>query len=146
MVVTPTLKAATTAAQQVGAPAFSAAWWPTNTGAGGTPTAHRFADPAYAQQPVHAHRAPRSPGVVFDALLARGEVRIYPTPAARAQALAAVAAAATATRATGWNGHGATTLNTYSHLWPTAEGRTRAAAGELWTAPLADSARTSEVH
>ena len=39
-----------------------------------------------------------------------------------------------------------TTLNTYSHLWPTAEDRTRAAAGELWTAALADSVRTSEVH
>jgi integrase len=39
-----------------------------------------------------------------------------------------------------------TTLNTYSHLWPTAEDRTRAAAGELWTAALADSLRTSEVH
>jgi len=39
-----------------------------------------------------------------------------------------------------------TTLNTYSHLWPTAEDRTRAAAGELWTAALADSLRTSEIH
>jgi integrase len=39
-----------------------------------------------------------------------------------------------------------TTLNTYSHLWLTAEDRTRAAAGELWTAALADSLRTSGVH
>ena len=31
-----------------------------------------------------------------------------------------------------------TTLNSYSHPWPTAEDRTRAAAGELWTAALAD--------
>jgi len=68
---------------------------------------HRFGDPAYAQLSLSMRTGtPNSPGVVFDALLARGEVRIYPTPAARTQALAAIAAAATATRATGWNGHG----------------------------------------
>lgn len=39
------------------------------------------------------------------------------------------------------------TLNTYSHLWPTAEDRTRRAAGVLLTAVMessADSARTAE--
>lgn len=38
-----------------------------------------------------------------------------------------------------------TTLNTYSHLWPSAEDRTRAAAADLYagsTRPLADSVRT----
>jgi len=65
---------------------------------------HRFADPAYAQLSLSMRTgAPDGPGMVFDALLARGEVRIYPTPAERTQALAAIAAAATAT---GWNGHG----------------------------------------
>jgi exodeoxyribonuclease V alpha subunit len=203
VVVTPTLKAATTAAQQVGAPAFSAAWlahqhgyrWNTDghwtrlrvgdpdpltghtytgpapaavltagdlllvdeagmldqdtaraltviadthhtrvalvgdrhqlpaVGRGGVldlaarwanpeacltlETVHRFGDPAYAQLSLSMRTgAPQSPGVVFDALLARGEVRIYPAPAERTQALAAIAAAATATRATGRNGHG----------------------------------------
>jgi len=68
---------------------------------------HRFADPAYAQLSLSMRTgAPQSPGVVFDALVARGEVRIYPSPAERTQALAAIAAAATATRATGWNRHG----------------------------------------
>jgi len=69
---------------------------------------HRFADPAYAQLSLSMRTgAPNSPGVVFDALAARGQVRIYPTPAARTQALAAIAAAATATRATtGKNRHG----------------------------------------
>jgi len=68
---------------------------------------HRFGDPTYAQLSLSMRTGtPNSPGMVFDALLARGEVRIYPTPAARTQALAAIAAAATATRATGWNGHG----------------------------------------
>ena len=73
---------------------------------------HWFADPAYAQLSLSMRTgAPDSPGVVFDALLARGEVRIYPTPAARTQALAAIAAAAaaaaTATRTTtGKNRHG----------------------------------------
>ena len=68
---------------------------------------HRFADPAYAQLSLSMRTGtPNSPGMVFDALLARGEVRIYPTPAERTQALAAIAAAATATRATGWNRHG----------------------------------------
>jgi exodeoxyribonuclease V alpha subunit len=67
---------------------------------------HRFGDPAYAQLSLSMRTGtPNSAGVVFDALLARGEVRIYPTPAARTQALAAIAAAATATRATGWNRH-----------------------------------------
>jgi exodeoxyribonuclease V alpha subunit len=62
---------------------------------------HRFGDPAYAQLSLSMRTgAPNSPGVVFDVLLARGEVRIYPTPAERTQALAAIAAAATATRAT----------------------------------------------
>jgi len=41
-----------------------------------------------------------------------------------------------------------TTLNTYAHLWPTAEDRTRKAAGELLASVLmtstADSVRTSE--
>ena len=73
---------------------------------------HRFGDPAYAQLSLSMRTgAPNSPGVVFDALLARGEVRIYPTPAERTQALAAIAAAAaaaaTATRTTtGKNRHG----------------------------------------
>ena len=44
--------------------------------------------------------------MVFDALVARGEVRIYPTPAARTQALSAIAAAATATSTTGRNRYG----------------------------------------
>ena len=66
---------------------------------------HRFADPAYAQLSLSMRTgAPQSPGMVFDALAARGQVRIYPTEAARTQALAAIAAAATATRtATGRN-------------------------------------------
>lgn len=38
-----------------------------------------------------------------------------------------------------------TTLNTYSHLWPTAEDRTRSAASGLAKAALADSVRTEEV-
>jgi exodeoxyribonuclease V alpha subunit len=68
---------------------------------------HRFADPAYAQLSLSMRTgAPQSPGVVFDALAARGEVRIYPTEAARTQALATIAAAATATRATGWKRRG----------------------------------------
>jgi conjugative relaxase-like TrwC/TraI family protein len=70
---------------------------------------HRFADPAYAQLSLSMRTGtPQSPGVVFDVLAARGEVRIYPTPAARTQALAeiAAAAAATATRATGWSRYG----------------------------------------
>ncbi|MGO9157371.1 tyrosine-type recombinase/integrase [Mycobacterium sp.] len=33
-----------------------------------------------------------------------------------------------------------TTLTTYSHLWPTAEDRTRSAAGAVMRAALADSA------
>ena len=40
-----------------------------------------------------------------------------------------------------------TTLDTYSHLWPTAEDRTRAAASQLMAAALgdpADSLRTEE--
>lgn len=39
-----------------------------------------------------------------------------------------------------------TTLNTYAHLWPTAEDRTRAAAAGLMAAALApaDSVRTAE--
>jgi integrase len=40
-----------------------------------------------------------------------------------------------------------TTLGTYAHLWPTAEDRTRQAAGELMAAALpipADQARTSD--
>ena len=41
---------------------------------------------------------PESAGVVFDALLARGQVRIYPTPAERTHALADITAAATAAR------------------------------------------------
>ena len=68
---------------------------------------HRFADPAYAQLSLSMRTgAPNSPGVVFDSLLARGQVRIYPTPAARTQALAAIAAYANPTRATGRNRHG----------------------------------------
>lgn len=35
-----------------------------------------------------------------------------------------------------------TTLNTYSHLWPSAEDRTRKAAAGLYAAALADSLRT----
>jgi integrase len=31
-----------------------------------------------------------------------------------------------------------TTLNTYAHLWPTAEDRTRSAAARMLTAALAD--------
>ena len=41
-----------------------------------------------------------------------------------------------------------TTLNTYAHLWPSAEDRTRAAAGGIMTTVLglsADSVRTDEV-
>ncbi len=38
-----------------------------------------------------------------------------------------------------------TTLNTYAHLWPTAEDRTRsAAAGLLASVAAADSLRTAE--
>ena len=40
-----------------------------------------------------------------------------------------------------------TTLNTYAHLWPSAEDRTRAAASDLMATvlgPSADSVRTSE--
>jgi hypothetical protein len=38
-----------------------------------------------------------------------------------------------------------TTLNTYAHLWPTAEDRTRAAAADLMaSAAVADSLRTAE--
>jgi conjugative relaxase-like TrwC/TraI family protein len=65
---------------------------------------HRFADPAYAHLSLSMRTGtPQAPGVVFDALLARGEIRVYPTPAARTEALAAIAAAATATRATTGN-------------------------------------------
>jgi len=41
-------------------------------------------------------------------------------------------------------GHGSATvtLNTYSHLWPSAEDRTRAAAAALMAETLADSSRT----
>ncbi len=60
---------------------------------------HRFADPAYAQLSLSMRTGtPQSPGMVFDALLARGDVRIYPTEAERTQALAAIAAAAISTR------------------------------------------------
>ena len=86
---------------------------------------HRFGDPTYAQPSLSMRTGtPNSPGMVFDALLARGEVRIYPTPAARTQALAAIAAAATATRATGWNGHGAGCCwwPTPVRRWPTSTG------------------------
>lgn len=38
-----------------------------------------------------------------------------------------------------------TTLNTYSHLWPTAEDRTRAAASDLAMAILAGSTRAVEL-
>ena len=59
---------------------------------------HRFADPAYAQLSLSMRTgAPQSPGAVFDALAARGQVRIYPTEAERTQALSAIAAAAAAT-------------------------------------------------
>jgi integrase len=34
------------------------------------------------------------------------------------------------------------TLNTYSHLWPTAEDRTRVAAADIARSALADSLRT----
>jgi exodeoxyribonuclease V alpha subunit len=62
---------------------------------------HRFADPAYAQLSLSMRTgAPNSPGVVFDALAARGQVRTYPTEAERTQALSAIAATATATRMT----------------------------------------------
>jgi len=37
-----------------------------------------------------------------------------------------------------------TTLNTYAHLWPTAEDRTRAAATQLMSAAGADSLRTGD--
>jgi integrase len=37
------------------------------------------------------------------------------------------------------------TLNTYSHLWPKAEDRTRAAATGLMSAAFADSVRTVAV-
>ncbi len=56
---------------------------------------HRFADPTYAQLTLSMRTGgPDGPGVVFDALLARGQVRFYPTPAERTQALSEVAAAA----------------------------------------------------
>lgn len=46
-------------------------------------------------------------------------------------------------------GHGSATvtLNTYAHLWPTAEDRTRAAAADMLSAALtpADSLRTKEI-
>jgi hypothetical protein len=72
---------------------------------------HRFADPAYAQLSLSMRTGtPDSPGVVFDALLARGEVRIYPTPAARTQALSAIAVAAAATRTIGGNRGGSGVL------------------------------------
>jgi exodeoxyribonuclease V alpha subunit len=70
---------------------------------------HRFADPAYAQLSLSMRTgAPNSPGVVFDALVARGQVRTYPTEAERTQALSAIAAATAtgATRTTGGNGNG----------------------------------------
>lgn len=38
-----------------------------------------------------------------------------------------------------------TTLNTYSHVWPTAEDRTRAAASALYLAAAADSLRTADI-
>lgn len=38
-----------------------------------------------------------------------------------------------------------TTLNTYSHLWPTAEDRTRKASASLIRSALADSVRTDQV-
>ncbi len=59
---------------------------------------HRFADPAYAQLSLSMRTGtPDSPGVVFDALAARGQVRIYPSEAERTQALASITANAFAT-------------------------------------------------
>ena len=58
---------------------------------------------------------------------------------------------AEAARSSGWGeegGHSSATvmLNVYSHLWPTVEDRTRAAAGDLMAAAsgaAADSLRTA---
>ncbi|MEO8518347.1 MAG: MobF family relaxase [Dermatophilaceae bacterium] len=62
---------------------------------------HRFGDPAYAQLSLSMRTgAPDSPGVVFDELAARGQIRIYPTEAERTQALAVIGAAALVTRMT----------------------------------------------
>ena len=52
---------------------------------------HRFADPQYADLCLAMRTGVRA-GEVFDALVARDQVRLYPTEAERTQALADLAA------------------------------------------------------
>jgi conjugative relaxase-like TrwC/TraI family protein len=65
---------------------------------------HRFTDPAYAELSL-AMRTGVRPGEVFDTLMARDQVRLYPTETERTQALADLAAAS---RLTGQTGHSET--------------------------------------
>ena len=58
-----------------------------------TPTAARVPDTEYADLTL-AMRAGDDPGAVFDALLARGQIRLHPDPDALRHALAEIAAAA----------------------------------------------------
>ena len=53
-------------------------------------TVHRFADPDYADLTL-AMRAGHNPAVVFDALLARGDIQIHPSDTERVQALTTLA-------------------------------------------------------
>jgi exodeoxyribonuclease V alpha subunit len=52
---------------------------------------HRFADPDYGELSL-AMRTSRHPGVVFDTLLARGQIRLHPSEAERTRALAQIGA------------------------------------------------------
>src|SRR5450631_4462089 len=52
---------------------------------------HRFADPEYAELSL-AMRTGRHPGVVFDTLLARGQIRLHPSESERTRALAQIGA------------------------------------------------------
>lgn len=61
---------------------------------------HRFADPQYAALSLEMRTGVRA-GEVFDTLLARGQVRLYPTEAERTQALADLAAASILSGETG---------------------------------------------
>ena len=54
-------------------------------------TVHRFADPDYAELSL-AMRTGRHPGGVFDTLLARGQIRLYPSESERTRALAQIGA------------------------------------------------------
>ena len=66
---------------------------------------HRFTDPQYAELSLAMRTGVRA-GEVFDALVERDQVRLYPTEAERTQALADLAADSTLTGADGRVGDG----------------------------------------